>query len=304
MSVAGVQNKHRNRIKRTFGSHLFDVINVTFLFLFLLITLYPFWYVVIVSLSDGKAVLSSLVKFWPVNLTLDTYKVVLRDSNILSGFKNSIKYTVFGTLVNLTMSTLCAYPLSRPVLPGKRAVMRIIVFTMFFSGGMIPSYLVINQLGMIDTIWAMIIPGAISTYNMIVMRTFFMGIPESLHESAALDGANDLQVLVRIVLPLSKSILATMLLFYAVGHWNAYVNALLYLNRKPMFPLQSILRNMVVDGQFTEAQTQVGSVSSFTVIETTMKYATIVVSTLPILLIYPFVQKYFVKGVMIGSIKG
>ncbi len=259
---------------------------------------------VIVSLSDGKAVLSSLVKLWPVNITLDTYKVVVRDSSILSGYKNSILYTVCGTLVNLVMSTLCAYPLSRPVLPGKRLVMRIIVFTMFFSGGMIPSYLVINQLGMIDTVWVMIIPGAISTYNMIVMRTFFMGIPESLHESAALDGANDLQVLVRIVLPLSKSILATMLLFYAVGHWNAYVNALLYLNKKAMFPLQSILRNMVVDGQFTEAQTQVGSVSSFTVIETTMKYATIVVSTLPILLIYPFVQKYFVKGVMIGSIKG
>ena len=304
MTNASVNSKRKNRIRRTFGSRAFDVVNVAFMFLFLLITLYPFWYVVIVSFSDGKAVLSSLVKFWPVHFTLDTYKVVLRDSNILSGFKNSVIYTVCGTLVNLVMSTLCAYPLSRPILPGKKLFMRVIVFTMFFSGGMIPSYLVINQLGMIDTIWAMIIPGAISTYNMIVMRTFFMGIPESLHESAALDGANDLQVLVRIVLPLSKSILATMLLFYAVGHWNAYVNALLYLNKKAMFPLQSILRNMVVDGQFTEAQTQVGSVSSFTVIETTMKYATIVVSTMPILLIYPFVQKYFVKGVMIGSIKG
>ena len=159
-------------------------------------------------------------------------------------------------------------------------------------------------MGLIDTIWAMVLPGAISTYNMIVMRTFFMGIPESLHESASLDGANDWQVLVRIVLPLSMPIMATMLLFYAVGHWNSYMNALLYLNSKALFPLQSILRNMVVDGQLSEAQTQVGGGSSFTVIETTMKYATIVVSTLPILMIYPFVQKYFVKGVMIGSLKG
>ena len=303
--MTSIPAKHRsNHIRRSTGSKVFDVFNVILMFLFLLITLYPFWYVVIVSLSDGKAVLSGLVALLPVNITLDTYKVVLRDSNIVTGFLNTVLYAVSGTAVNLVMTTLCAYPLSRPVLPGKKGIMRLIVFTMFFSGGMIPSYLVINRLGMIDTIWAMIIPGAISTYNMIVMRTFFMGIPESLHESAALDGANDMQILVRIVLPLSKSIVATMLLFYAVGHWNAYVNALLYLNKKSMFPLQSILRNMVVDGQFTEAQTQVGSVSSFTVIETTMKYATIVVSTLPIILIYPFVQKYFVKGVMIGSLKG
>ena len=299
-----IKTKPGNHIKRSTGSRVFDVVNVVFMFIFLLVTLYPFWYVVIVSLSDGKAVLSGLVQLLPVNITLDTYKVVLRDSNILTGFMNTVLYATTGTCVNLVMTSLCAYPLSRPVLPGKKLFMRLIVFTMFFSGGMIPTYLVINQLGMIDTIWAMIIPGAISTYNMIVMRTFFMGIPESLHESAALDGANDLQILIRIVLPLSKSIMATMLLFYAVGHWNAYLNALLYLNKKSMFPLQSILRNMVVDGQFTEAQTQVGSVSSFTVIETTMKYATIVVSTLPIILIYPFVQKYFVKGVMIGSLKG
>ena len=274
------------------------------MFLFLLITLYPFWYVVIVSLSDGKAVLSGQVGLLPVNFTLDTYKVVLRDSSILTGFKNTVLYTTLGTLINLVCTSMCAYPLSRPDLLGKKQIMGMIVFTMFFSGGMIPSYLVMNQMKLIDTIWAMVLPGAISTYNMIVMRTFFMGIPESLHESACLDGANDWQVLVRIVLPLSMPIMATMLLFYAVGHWNSYMNALLYLNSKSLFPLQSILRNMVVDGQLSEAQTQVGGGSSFTVIETTMKYATIVVSTLPILMIYPFVQKYFVKGVMIGSLKG
>lgn len=304
MSLSVPQTRKENRIRRTFGSRAFDVFNVIFMLLFLLVTLYPFWYVVIVSLSDGKAVLSGQVSLWPVNITLDTYRVVLRDSSIITGFKNTVIYTTLGTFINLVCTSLCAYPLSRPDLLGKKQVMGMIVFTMFFSGGMIPAYLVMNQMKLIDTIWAMVLPGAISTYNMIVMRTFFMGIPESLHESACLDGANDWQVLVRIVLPLSMPIMATMLLFYAVGHWNSYMNALLYLNSKSLFPLQSILRNMVVDGQLSEAQTQVGGGSSFTVIETTMKYATIVVSTLPILLIYPFVQKYFVKGVMIGSIKG
>lgn len=304
MSHPAIPRRHSNRIRRSLGSRIFDVCNVIFMFLFLLVTLYPFWYVVIVSLSDGKAVLSGQVGLLPVNFTLDTYKVVLRDSSILTGFKNTVLYTTLGTLINLVCTSMCAYPLSRPDLLGKKQIMGMIVFTMFFSGGMIPSYLVMNQMKLIDTIWAMVLPGAISTYNMIVMRTFFMGIPESLHESACLDGANDWQVLVRIVLPLSMPIMATMLLFYAVGHWNSYMNALLYLNSKSLFPLQSILRNMVVDGQLSEAQTQVGGGSSFTVIETTMKYATIVVSTLPILMIYPFVQKYFVKGVMIGSLKG
>lgn len=302
--ILSFSKRHKNHIKRSIGSRAFDVFNVIFMLFFLLVTLYPFWYVVIVSLSDGKAVLSGLVSLLPVNITLDTYRVVLRDSSILTGFRNTIIYTVLGTLINLVCTSMCAYPLSRPDLMGKKQIMGLIVFTMFFSGGMIPSYLVMNQLQLIDTLWAMVLPGAISTYNMIVMRTFFMGIPESLHESACLDGATEWQILAKIVLPLSKPILATMLLFYAVGHWNSYMNALLYLNTKSKFPLQSILRNMVVDGQLTEAQTQVGSGSSFTVIETTMKYATIVISTLPILMIYPFVQKYFVKGVMIGSLKG
>ena len=277
MSLSVPQTRKENRIRRTFGSRAFDVFNVIFMLLFLLVTLYPFWYVVIVSLSDGKAVLSGQVSLWPVNITLDTYRVVLRDSSIITGFKNTVIYTTLGTFINLVCTSLCAYPLSRPDLLGKKQVMGMIVFTMFFSGGMIPAYLVMNQMKLIDTIWAMVLPGAISTYNMIVMRTFFMGIPESLHESACLDGANDWQVLVRIVLPLSMPIMATMLLFYAVGHWNSYMNALLYLNSKSLFPLQSILRNMVVDGQLSEAQTQVGGGSSFTVIETTMKYATIVV---------------------------
>ena len=296
--------KQSNRIRPTRASRTFDAFNVVFMALFMFVTLYPFWYVVMVSLSDGRAVLAGKVSLWPVNFTLATYKVVLSDSSIITGFRNTVVYTVLGTFINLAMTSMCAYPLARPNLEGKKALMGFIVFTMFFSGGMVPTYLVVNQLGIIDTIWAMVLPGAISTYNMIVMRTFFMGIPESMHESACLDGANDIQILLRIVLPVSKPIMATMLLFYAVGHWNGYMNALMYLNSKALFPLQSILRNMVVDGQLTNSTTEVGAGSSFEVIETTMKYATIVISTLPIIMIYPFVQKYFVKGVMIGSIKG
>lgn len=296
--------KQSNRIRPTRASRTFDAFNVVFMALFMFVTLYPFWYVVMVSLSDGRAVLAGKVSLWPVNFTLATYKVVLSDSSIITGFRNTVVYTVLGTFINLAMTSMCAYPLARPNLEGKKALMGFIVFTMFFSGGMVPTYLVVNQLGIIDTIWAMVLPGAISTYNMIVMRTFFMGIPESMHESACLDGANDIQILLRIVLPVSKPIMATMLLFYAVGHWNGYMNALMYLNSKALFPLQSILRNMVVDGQLTNSTTEVGAGSSFEVIETTMKYATIVVTTLPIIMIYPFVQKYFVKGVMIGSIKG
>jgi putative aldouronate transport system permease protein len=304
MTVSKLNGRHNNIIKQSAGSKAFDIINIVFMLLFLVITLYPFWYVVIISLSDGKDVMAGHISIVPINITLATYKVVLRDSSILTSFYNTVIYTVFGTLINLIVTSFCAYPLSRPDLPGKSIIMKVVVFTMFFSGGMIPTYLVVNQLGMIDTIWAMMLPAAISTYNMIIMRTFFMGIPESLHESARLDGANDLQILSRIVLPLSMPIMATMLLFYAVGHWNDYMLALLYLNKKKLFPLQSILRNMVVDGQLAEAQTQVGGGSSFQVVETTMKYAVIVVSTIPIIIIYPFVQKYFAKGVMIGSIKG
>jgi putative aldouronate transport system permease protein len=221
VTTVKLHRRQSNRIKQSTGSRVFDVVNVIFMFLFLLITLYPFWYVLIISLSNGKDVMASRVSILPVNLTFATYNVVLSDSSILTGFQNTVLYTVVGTLINLIVTTFCAYPLSRPELPGKNIVMKLVVFTMFFSGGMIPTYLVVNQLGLIDTVWAMMLPTAISTYNMIVMRTFFMSIPESLHESARLDGANDLQILWRIVLPLSMPIMATMLLFYSVGHWNA-----------------------------------------------------------------------------------
>lgn len=292
------------KIKTSVSSRAFDAVNILLMVFLMFAALYPFYYIAVVSVSSGKAVIGGRVNFWPVDFTLMSYKLVLRDPYILTGYKNTLIYTLLGTFINLVMTMACAYPLSRPNLQGKKFLMGFIVFTMYFSGGMIPTYMVVNQLGMIDTVWAMVLPGAISTYNMIIMRTFFMGIPSSLHESGYLDGANDLQVFIRIVMPLSLPIIATMVLFYAVGHWNAFLNALLYLNEKKLYPLQSILRNMVVEGQMSGATMDVGSGSDFLVVDTTIKYAVIMVATLPILFVYPFVQKYFVKGVMIGSLKG
>ena len=292
------------RINESRGDRAFGIGVYVIATIILLIVAYPLIYVVSASFTEPIDILTGKLILFPKSVQFRAYKAVFASKDVLLGYRNTLIYAVIGTCINIVMTTSGAYCLSRRDMFGRTAITFMISFTMFFSGGMIPTYLVVNGLGIIDTIWAIVLPGAISTYNMIVMRTFFMGIPESLHEAACLDGASELQILVKVVLPLSKAILATMLLFYGVGHWNAYMNALLYLNKKSMFPLQSILRNMVVDGQLSEAQTQVGGGSSFQVVETTMKYAVIVVSTLPIVMIYPFVQKYFVKGVMIGSVKG
>ena len=294
----------KRTIKEGFGSRTFDVINVAIMILLAIVTLYPFYLIAITSISDGKAVMRGVVNLFPVDITFASYKAVLKDPNIGRSYINTILYTSLGTLINLVMTFICAYPLSRPNLVGKRYLMIFFLFTMYFSGGMIPTFLIVNNLGMVDTIWAMIIPGAISTYNMIVTRSFFQGLPEALHESANLDGAGELKILYHIYLPLSRPIVATMALFYAVGHWNSYMNALLYLNKKELFPLQSILRNMVIQGSMSGATMEAGSGSDFAIIDTTIKYAVIMVCTLPIIAIYPFIQKYFVKGVLVGSVKG
>lgn len=291
-------------IKQSFGSKVFDIINVLLMILLIVITLYPFYYIIIVSLSDGKAVMKGLVKLRPVGINFKSYSIVLKDPYIGTAYLNTILYTTFGTFINILFSTLCAYPLSRKNFFGKRIFTVMIVFTMFFSGGLIPTYLTVQKLGMLDTIWALVLPGAINTYNMIIIRTFFQDIPAELHESAYIDGANDIKIFAKIILPLSKPIIATMTLFYAVGHWNSFFSALIYLNEREKYPLQIVLRNMVVSGELTSQSNQMGAAADFLAIDTTIKYAIIIVATLPILVVYPFVQKYFVKGVMIGSLKG
>ena len=292
------------KIKESMGSRIFQASVYIIVGLVMIACLYPFYYIAIVSVSNGMDVMKGLVKLFPVGLNFESYKIVLKDPNIGRSYINTIVYTIVGTAGNILFTTLCAYPLSRKKFYGRNAFTMMIVFTMFFGGGMIPSYLVVQNLHMINTIWALVLPGAISTYNMIIMRTFFTGIPESLNESAYIDGANDIQIFSKIILPLSLPVIATMVLFYSVDHWNSFFGALLYINEKKKLPLQLVIRNMVIAGDLADQNASMGAATNFVTTDTTIKYALIMVSTLPILIIYPFVQKYFVKGVMVGSLKG
>jgi len=288
--------------KLSMGSRVFDGVNVLFLLLIAFITLYPMYYILIVSISSGEYIVRGMVNFVPKGITWEAYKMVFQNKDIWNSYRNTLLYTGVGTLINIVLTSMCAFPLSRPDFFGRSFFTFIIVLTMFISGGMIPLYLVINQLNLINTIWAIVLPPAISTYNMIIMRTFFNSIPMSLQESAYLDGANDLQILFKIILPLSKPILATLTLFYMVQHWNSYFSAMLYLNSKAKYPVQIILRDIVVAGEFSE---QAGDISqNINIIATNYKYAVIIISVVPILMVYPLLQKHFAKGVMIGAVKG
>ena len=299
-----MNGKRLNRIKESRGSIAFDCFNTALMLLIMIVMAAPLWYIFCVSISKGSLVSARDFILFPRGFTLYSYELVLGNKDILTGYKNTLMYTALGTFINLVMTTLCAYPLSRTEMPLKNLFMRLMVFTMFFTGGIVPAYLNIKSLGMLDTIWAIILPGAVSTYNMIVMRSFFVNIPESLHESAYLDGANEWQVLLRIVLPLSLPVMSTMLLFYAVGHWNSYFNAMLYLNSRKLYPVQLFLRSYVVEGVMGDFAADMNDGAEFLATDNSLKFAIIVVTILPIICVYPFIQKYFVKGVMIGSVKG
>jgi putative aldouronate transport system permease protein len=287
---------------RSLGSRIFEWTNRVLMILIIFATLYPFYYITIVSLSNGNAVLRDEVRFWPVGFTLESYKLVFENPAMSKSLLNSVLYTTVGTIINLIMTALCAYPLARPKFSGRIFFTWVVSLTMFFSGGLIPLYLVVLQLGIRNTMWALVLPVAINVWNMFIMRTSFQGIPEEIYEAATLDGANDLQTLFQVVLPLAKPVLATLLMFYAVGHWNEFFNALIYLDDRNKFPVQLVLRNVVILGRFDQTNELSGG-SDFAAIEQTLRYATIMVSTLPILAVYPFVQRYFVKGVMVGAIK-
>ena len=284
---------------------LFVAFNYGFLLLMMVVTLYPVWLTFVISISNGLEVMKGEVTLLPVSPTLATYEKIVQ-GELFMYMRNSVFYTALGTFVNLLMSCLCAYPLSRKTFSGRTFFTAMVTVTLFFSGGMIPTYLAVKQYGMLNTVWSLVLPTAISTYNMIIIRTAFQSIPDSLVESAQLDGANDIVVLFRIVVPLSKATLATMLLFYAVSHWNSYFDAMLYINRKDLQPLQILLRNLLVAGVSAEDSltATASGAANFAVTDRTMRAGTIVVATLPILIVYPFVQRYFVKGVMIGSVKG
>ena len=289
------------------GEKIFRVVNNCFMVLLMLITLYPLLYVLFASLSDPVEFGKVTGLLWkPAGFSTRGYEAVLNSANIWLGFRNTIFYVVVGTACSMGITILGAYPLSRKGFLLKKPIMLFIIFTMFFSGGMVPTFLVVQKLGLTNTIWAMIVPGMLSVYNMIVLRTSFESVPESLYESAALDGANHFTMLTKITLPLSKAALATITLFYAVGKWGEWYNALVYLQkRRDLYPLQMFLRELLVKQEDMDAllSSSVGVTADSVLLQEIIKYATIIVTTVPILLVYPFLQKYFVKGVLVGSEK-
>ena len=275
-------------------------------FLLLVIVLYPMVLILSSSFSSPIAVSTGQVILLPVDPGLQGYKAVFKDSRILIGYRNTIFYTVAGTLINVFMTLICAYPLARKKLPHRGAITFLFTFTMIFSGGMIPNYILLRDLHMLNTIWAMIIPGAISVYSMIITRTFIAtSIPDELLEATQIDGCNDFKYFFLFVLPLSKAVIAVIAMQYAVGHWNAYFNAFIYLTRKELYPLQVFLREILIMNQIIASDiADPETAAAMQGLADLLKYSLIVISSAPILCIYPFFQKYFVKGVMIGSIKG
>jgi len=290
-------------LKAIKAGKIFDAANMLFLIALCITILYPIYHMFIVSISDGHAVLRGDIKLWPVSPSWDTYKAVLKDPDILNSYKNTFLYTTTGTLINVTLTAFCAYPLARKKFYGRSFFAVLIIFTMFFEGGIIPEYIVIDALGLINTMWAIVLPPAIHVFYMIIMRTFFQQIPEEIYESAYIDGANDLRIFFRIILPLSVPVIATITLFYLVWHWNSFFPALMYLNEKSQYPMQLIMRNIVIAGNVAAQESAAASMNAM-ITGQNIKYAVIIVTIAPILVVYPFIQKYFVKGMMVGSLKG
>jgi putative aldouronate transport system permease protein len=292
-------------IKESTTDRTFGVVVYLVLALVTVIVLYPLIDILSASISNPAAVARGKVWLMPIDINFKAYLSIFHNNEIIIGYKNTLFYTTVGTLINIVMTVMIAYPLSRKDFYGRNVITFFIVFTMFFSGGMIPTYLVVKELGMLNTFWAVTVPGAVSVYNVIVMRTFFQNIPDDLRESAELDGCSSWQYLIHILLPLSKPIIAVMVLFYAVGHWNNFFDALIYLTDRNKYPLQLFLREMLIQGNMSDMNTiSDSSISNFMLQVEGLKYAAVVVANLPMLILYPFLQKYFVKGVLVGSLKG
>ena len=289
---------HPHGIRVSASRRVFLAANTIILLAISFIMLYPVLYVIAASFSEETAILRGDVVFIPVDAHVKAYQKVFQYPLLWQSYGNTLLYTGLGTVINLVLTVFGAWALSQKKMVGRRFFTLMCTFTMFFNGGMIPTFLVIRELRLLNTIWAILLPGAVSTYNMILMRTFFMQIPQSLVEAAELDGCRDFGVLFRIVLPLSLASLMTIGMFYAVAHWNSYFTAVLYLSKPELYPLQIILRQVVLLNEIVE-----NSSSTENVMAEGIKYATIVVAMLPMLCVYPFVQRYFVKGVMIGSVK-
>lgn len=300
-------NTHtRNQIRNAKSDNVFIVVVYALGILALLIVLLPLLYVVSSSFSSPEAVIKNKVWLLPVNFTINAYRAVFKNMDILIGYRNTIFYAVVGTLVNILMTIALAYPLSKPDFRGRNLLTIMCTITMFFSGGMIPSFLVIKNIGLYNSVWALIIPKSISVWNMFLLRNYFQtSIPSELIESSRVDGASEWRILWQIVLPLSKAILAVLVIFYIVGHWNSYFDAILYLDDRGKYPLQVILREILLQGQgaMGDSSGGISTIDQLMAYES-MKYAVIIVASVPVLVLYPFLQRYFVKGIMVGSIKG
>ncbi|MGO4539273.1 carbohydrate ABC transporter permease [Paenibacillus sp. 2TAB19] len=291
-------------IKQSWGSRIFDSVNITLLLAFALITVIPFIYVIAGSFATQKELFMRGFILFPTEFSFDAYKYIFSTRTLVRSLLVTVYITVAGTLINLFFTCLMAYPLARKDMDFRKPILMLIVFTMLFSGGMIPTFLVVKELGMIDSYWSLLIPGAISAFNLIIIRNFFQQLPESLEESAKIDGCNDLGIFIRIVLPLSMPAIATFSLFYAVGHWNTFFNAVLYINDNTKWPIQVLLRQIVILASGGIGDSAAMESDYVAPPDQAVKMAVIVVSTLPILLVYPFLQKHFAKGVLLGSVKG
>ena len=300
-------SKNRTRIRQSAEDRVFNGVVYTLGTIFMLLCVYPLVYVLSASVSNPELIVSGKILLFPRQLQFRAYEAVFRSSEVLLGYRNTILYSIVGTAINLVMTTAGAYVLSRRDLVGRNGITLLISFTMFFSGGMIPTYINIKNLHLLDTFGVMVLPGAISATNLIIMRNFFQhSVPEEIIEAAYVDGCSNVGTLLRIVLPVSGSILAVMTIFYFVGHWNAYFDAMIYLSSKTHYPLQVFLREILIQNQLGDMSGGADAVgqTEMTLLYEALKFAVIVVATLPILAVYPFLQRYFVKGIMMGSIKG
>lgn len=297
---------NNNKIKLSRGEQAFNVSNIVFMIAMTFVMIYPMWHVLCASFSDARQLSAHTgVLLWPDGYSFSAYKLMMNNPMILKSYGNTLFVLVFGLLVNMIMTCLAAYVLSRKNVMFNKVITVFIIFTMYFNGGLIPSYLTVKDLGLMDSLWSLILPTAVSTYNLIVLRAGFAAVPDSLEEAAKIDGASSFRILWQVILPLSKATVAVICLYYAVAHWNSWFNAMLYLNERELFPLQLILREILIQNDTSSMVTamDVGAGDSSFVSET-VKYAVIIVSVVPILCVYPFIQKYFAKGVMVGAVKG
>lgn len=300
------EKEDKRNIKKTRGDIVFDIVNYTLLGIVFLLVFYPLYFVFIASISNPALANSGQVWLYPKDVTLTGYQQIFKDQQILTGYLNSFKITITGVIVNLFFTIPAAYALSRRDLTGRKFFMYMIIFTMFFNGGMIPTYLLVNDLNLYNTMWALILPTAIVPFNLIIARTFFEStIPSELIEAAKIDGCDEFKTFFKVVLPLSGSLIAIMILFYGVAHWNSYFNALIYIRSKDLQPLQLVLRNILILNQVSaDMMGDVVQAAKKQEAAALIQYGAIIISSLPLLILYPFLQKYFVKGAMIGAVKG